>query len=91
MSIVGPRPYMFEHDEFYEKNINEYNLRFVAKPGITRWAQVNGYRGETSNPDLMQRRIELDLWYIKNWSVRLDLKIMIRTIILLLRLDRNAY
>lgn len=79
MSIIGPRPHMLVHDEEYEKVIQNYSLRYSVKPGITGWAQVNGLRGER---DLkrVQKRIEYDLWYIQHWSVWLDLKIMYRTV-----------
>lgn len=91
MSIVGPRPHMVEHDDYYDKIISLYNVRFVAKPGITGWAQINGLRGGTETPDLMQRRIEHDLWYIKNWSVLLDLRIIFVTAARMLFGDKNAY
>lgn len=92
MSIVGPRPHMVEHDEMYKKSIECYNVRFVAKPGITGWAQINGCRGSTEKPGQMEKRIEHDLWYIKNWSIRLDLKIIVLTAAsLLFKNDPNAY
>ncbi len=92
MSLVGPRPHMVEHDEMYEKSIERYNVRFVTKPGITGWAQINGFRGATEKPSLMQKRIEHDLWYIKNWSIGLDLKIILLTATsLLFKGDPNAY
>jgi Undecaprenyl-phosphate glucose phosphotransferase len=92
MSLVGPRPHMVEHDEMYEKSIERYNVRFVTKPGITGWAQINGLRGSTEKPGQMQKRIEYDLWYIQNWSIRLDLKILILTAVtMLFKSDPNAY
>ena len=91
MSIVGPRPHMVAHDEIYEKIIERYNVRFVTKPGITGWAQINGYRGATEDDSLMEKRIEHDLWYIKNWSIGLDIKIMFLTISSMLKCDKNAY
>ena len=91
MSIVGPRPHMVEHDEIYEKFIDRYNVRFVTKPGITEWAQINGFRGATEEGSLMEKRIEHDLWYIKNWSIGLDIKIMFLTIWTVLKGDKNAY
>jgi len=91
MSVVGPRPHMVEHDEIYEKWIDRYNVRFVTKPGITGWAQVNGYRGATEDDSLMEKRIEHDLWYIKNWSIWLDIKIIFLTIWGMLRGDKNAF
>ena len=92
MSVVGPRPHMVEHDDLYNKLISRYNVRFVTKPGITGWAQINGLRGGTEDPDLMNKRIQYDLWYIKNWSLWLDIKIIaITTSKLLFKGDRNAY
>jgi len=92
MSLVGPRPHMVEHDDLYEKSIDRYNVRFVAKPGITGWAQINGHRGSTEKPGQMEKRIEHDLWYIKNWSIGLDLKILILTAsAVVFKSDPNAY
>ncbi len=73
MSIVGPRPHAVAHNEQYRKLISGYMLRHKVKPGITGWAQVNGYRGETDTLDKMQKRVEYDLQYLKNWSLGLDL------------------
>ena len=80
MSLVGPRPHAAAHDCDYEQQIAAYGFRYQLKPGITGWAQLNGYRGETRTLDLMLKRIEHDLWYIKNWSFWLDLKILVRTV-----------
>jgi len=90
MSIVGPRPHAVEHNELYRKQVKGYMLRHKVKPGITGWAQVNGLRGETDTLDKMQRRIEYDLYYIRHWSLSLDFKIILRTVLLVLR-DRHAY
>ncbi|WP_404559512.1 undecaprenyl-phosphate glucose phosphotransferase [Bradyrhizobium ottawaense] len=79
MSLVGPRPHAAAHNTEYEQIIGNYAFRHHVKPGITGWAQVNGYRGETRTLDMMQKRVELDIWYINNWSVRLDLIIIVRT------------
>ena len=79
MSIIGPRPHMLVHDEEYMSKIEEYSLRYAVKPGITGWAQVNGLRGER-DIKRVKMRIDYDLWYIQHWSVALDLKIMFRTI-----------
>jgi putative colanic acid biosynthesis UDP-glucose lipid carrier transferase len=76
MSIVGPRPHAIAHNEEYRRLIHGYMLRHKVKPGITGWAQVNGWRGETENLGKMQKRIEFDLWYIRNWSLWLDIKII---------------
>jgi undecaprenyl-phosphate galactose phosphotransferase/putative colanic acid biosynthesis UDP-glucose lipid carrier transferase len=81
MSLVGPRPHAAAHDCEYERQIAEYAFRYQLKPGMTGWAQLNGYRGETRTLDLMSRRIEHDLWYIKNWSLWLDLKILLQTVL----------
>ena len=80
MSIVGPRPHAVAHNEKYRTLIDKYMLRHHVKPGITGWAQINGYRGETDTLDKMEKRIEYDLIYIKSWSVKLDLKIIFLTI-----------
>ena len=79
MSIIGPRPHMLVHDEEYMSKIEEYSLRYAVKPGITGWAQVNGLRGER-DIKRVKMRIDYDLWYIQHWSVALDMKIMFRTI-----------
>jgi Undecaprenyl-phosphate glucose phosphotransferase len=79
MSLVGPRPHAVVHDDHYSKLIADYAMRQHVRPGITGWAQVNGFRGETAEVDLMRRRVEHDLWYIGNWSIRLDLAIIART------------
>ena len=90
MSIVGPRPHAVAHNEEYRRLIKAYMVRHKVRPGITGWAQVNGYRGETETIDKMQARVEYDLEYLRNWSLGLDLQIIIRTIRLVL-FDRNAY
>lgn len=80
MSVVGPRPHAVAHNEVYRKKVEYYMLRHRIKPGITGWAQVNGWRGETDTLDKMQKRVEYDLEYIKNWSLWLDFKIVIFTL-----------
>ncbi|MBD8494114.1 undecaprenyl-phosphate glucose phosphotransferase [Pseudomonas syringae] len=80
MSIVGPRPHAVAHNEQYRKQVNGYMLRHKVKPGITGWAQVNGWRGETDTLDKMRKRVEFDLHYIEHWSVWLDLKIILLTL-----------
>jgi len=79
MSIVGPRPHAVAHNELYRKLIKGYMLRHKVKPGITGWAQVNGFRGETETLEKMSGRIEFDLEYLRNWSLRLDLYIIAKT------------
>ncbi|MFN7645007.1 MAG: undecaprenyl-phosphate glucose phosphotransferase [Burkholderiales bacterium] len=91
MSVVGPRPHAVAHNEMYRKLIKGYMIRHKVKPGITGWAQVNGARGETDTIDKMKRRIEFDLEYLRNWSLRLDLQIVVRTVVQALRRDPNVY
>lgn len=79
MSLVGPRPHALAHDNEYLSKIAKYSLRYQVKPGITGWAQINGLRGETPDIENMAERVEYDLWYIKNWSLRLDLYIILKT------------
>jgi lipopolysaccharide/colanic/teichoic acid biosynthesis glycosyltransferase len=79
MSLVGPRPHAVVHDDEYKILIAKYAFRLHLKPGITGWAQVNGLRGETATVDLMEKRVDLDLWYINNWSLWLDIKILLKT------------
>jgi Undecaprenyl-phosphate glucose phosphotransferase len=90
MSIVGPRPHALAHDNEYTNLIANYSRRHHVKPGITGWAQVNGFRGGTPELAMMQRRVELDLWYIANWSLVLDFWIIVRTCFELPR-ARNAF
>jgi putative colanic acid biosynthesis UDP-glucose lipid carrier transferase len=90
MSVVGPRPHAVAHNEQYRRLIQGYMLRHKVKPGITGWAQVNGLRGETASVDRMRRRIEHDLEYLRHWSLVLDLRILARTALVVLR-DPNAY
>ena len=90
MSIVGPRPHAVAHNEEYRKIISGYMLRHKVRPGITGWAQINGFRGETDTVEKMEKRVQFDLDYIHNWSVWLDIKIIIKTAINAL-IDKNAY
>ena len=89
LSLVGPRPHAIEHNELYKSRIPKYMLRHKVKPGITGWAQVNGYRGRTETREKMELRIEHDLWYIQNWSLWLDLRILLMTPLVLMH--QNAY
>ncbi|TNF49389.1 MAG: undecaprenyl-phosphate glucose phosphotransferase [Bacteroidetes bacterium] len=91
MSVVGPRPHMIKHTEEYSELINEYLVRHFAKPGITGWAQVNGFRGETKKLEDMKKRVEFDIWYIENWSFILDLKIVWLTVWNMVRGEEKAY
>ncbi len=90
MSIVGPRPHAVSHNEYYKDSINAYMQRHKVKPGITGWAQVNGWRGETDTLEKMQKRIEYDFYYIDHWSLALDLKIIWLTLFKGF-IHRNAY
>jgi putative colanic acid biosynthesis UDP-glucose lipid carrier transferase len=90
MSVVGPRPHAVAHNEMYRKLIRGYMIRHKVKPGITGWAQVNGLRGETDTLDKMRARIEYDLTYLRNWSLQLDLQIVLKTVLVVLR-TQNAY
>ena len=90
MSLVGPRPHAVAHNEQYRKLIKGYMLRHKVLPGITGWAQVNGLRGETETLDPMRARIEHDLYYLRNWSLSLDLWILVKTVFVVLR-HRKAY
>jgi undecaprenyl-phosphate galactose phosphotransferase/putative colanic acid biosynthesis UDP-glucose lipid carrier transferase len=90
MALVGPRPHAVAHNNQYEKTIANYAFRSHVKPGITGWAQVNGYRGETPTPEIMQQRVEHDIWYINNISPWLDLRILWRTMLVFYR-QPNAY
>jgi putative colanic acid biosynthesis UDP-glucose lipid carrier transferase len=90
MSIVGPRPHAVAHNEQYRKLIDGYMVRHKVKPGITGWAQVNGYRGETELLEKMKKRIDFDLDYLRHWSLRLDLYIILKTVQVLIK-DKHAY
>jgi len=89
MSLVGPRPHAVAHDAYYGAAISNYTVRQLVRPGITGWAQVNGARGATPTLDVMQRRVDLDLWYVAHASLALDLMILARTPLAILR-PRNA-
>jgi putative colanic acid biosynthesis UDP-glucose lipid carrier transferase len=90
MSIAGPRPHAVAHNEEYRQLIPKYMQRHLVKPGITGWAQINGWRGETDTLDKMENRINYDLYYINNWSLWLDIKIILITIIKGF-VNKNAY
>lgn len=91
MSVVGPRPHMLKHTDFYSAEIADYMVRHYVRPGITGWAQTHGSRGETKTVDDMRRRVRLDIWYIEHWSFWLDIQIILTTIRKLFISDKNAY
>jgi len=80
MSIVGPRPHAVAHNDYYKDQVDSYMRRHKVKPGITGWAQVHGWRGETDTLEKMEKRVEYDLWYIEHWSLWLDLSIIAMTV-----------
>ena len=91
MSVVGPRPHMLLHTDMYSRQIGEYMVRHFVKPGITGWAQVTGFRGETKELWQMEERVRRDIWYIENWSVWLDLRIVWMTVKSIFMHDEHAY
>ncbi len=92
MSLVGPRPHMLLHTQEYSRLIRRYMVRHWVKPGITGWAQVQGFRGETKTLEQMENRVKADIWYVENWSFGLDLRIMWRTLANMLKHnEENAY
>ena len=91
MSIVGPRPHMVAQTEMYSELIDKYMLRHTIKPGITGWAQVRGYRGQTEELGQMEKRVYYDVWYAENWTFFLDMKIIFRTVWNALKGEDNAY
>jgi len=91
MSVVGPRPHMLQHTENYSKQINEFMVRHYIKSGITGWAQVNGARGETETIEKMKKRIDLDIWYLENWSLLLDIRICLKTIFVIFTNREQSY
>src|SRR3954451_7794575 len=90
MSLIGPRPHALAHDSYFEKILGDYAFRHHVKPGITGWAQCNGARGATPTVEHISERVKLDLWYINNWSLWLDIQILLKTFFEVLR-KRNAY
>jgi putative colanic acid biosynthesis UDP-glucose lipid carrier transferase len=91
MSLVGPRPHMLTHTYEYSPKVDKYMVRHFVKPGITGLAQVSGYRGETKDIVLMENRIMVDIKYVENWTFKMDLKIIFKTVLLILKGDERAY
>jgi putative colanic acid biosynthesis UDP-glucose lipid carrier transferase len=91
MSVVGPRPHMMKHTYEYSSKIDHYMNRHYVYPGVTGWSQANGWRGEITNNDQLHRRIQGDIWYLENWSLMLDLKIIWYTIKKVVQGDVQAY
>ena len=91
MSVVGPRPHMLKHTTDFTNIYKQYMIRHFIKPGLTGWAQVHGFRGEIKDHDFLIKRIEYDIWYMENWSIWLDMKIIVMTIYTTFKGDKNAY
>jgi len=91
MSLVGPRPHMLKHTSDYSQIVDDYMIRQFLKPGITGWAQINGYRGEITNPEQIKMRVNKDLWYLENWSLWLDIQILFLTIYHVFKGNKNAF
>lgn len=91
MSVVGPRPHMLHHTDIYSTRIRQYMVRHFIRPGITGWAQVTGWRGETQTDDQMEGRVRSDIWYMEHWSIWLDLRIILKTIKSVFVHDKHAY
>ncbi|MDR1090349.1 MAG: undecaprenyl-phosphate glucose phosphotransferase [Prevotella sp.] len=91
MSLVGPRPHMLKHTDEYSALIDKFMVRHLVKPGITGWAQVTGFRGETKTVNAMEERVKRDVWYLENWTFFLDLKILFLTVFNMFRGDKKAF
>ncbi len=91
MSLVGPRPHMLKHTKDYSAIVDDYMIRQFIKPGITGWAQIHGYRGEITNTEQIKMRVEKDIWYLENWTLWLDIKILFLTFYYILRGDEKAF
>ena len=91
MSLVGPRPHMLKHTTDYSKVVDDYMVRQFLKPGITGWAQINGYRGEITNPEQIKMRVNKDLWYLENWSLWLDIQILFLTVYHVFKGNKNVF
>jgi putative colanic acid biosynthesis UDP-glucose lipid carrier transferase len=91
MSVVGPRPHMVSHTEMYAKSVDKFMVRHFIKPGITGLAQINGCRGEVENEKDIVNRVKFDIYYLENWSILLDLKIIHKTVINAIKGEEKAY
>ncbi|MEO6188179.1 MAG: exopolysaccharide biosynthesis polyprenyl glycosylphosphotransferase, partial [Ginsengibacter sp.] len=91
MSVVGPRPHMIKHTDDYSKTVDQYMVRQFLKPGITGWAQINGFRGEITSAEQIENRVNKDLWYLENWTLWLDIQIMFLTVYQLVKGDDKAF
>ncbi len=91
MSVVGPRPHMLRHTEDYSRVLTEYMIRHFVKPGVTGWAQVNGFRGEIKEKEQLRKRIEYDIFYLENWNLWFDLRVIFLTVWVTIKGDKNAY
>ena len=91
MSVVGPRPLLLSHTNDYKDKINKFMIRHTVKPGITGLAQVSGYRGNIETDQDMQNRIKYDIFYVENWSILLDVKIIAKTILNVINGEEKAY
>lgn len=91
MSVVGPRPHMLKHTERFAELYKEYMIRHFVKPGLTGWAQVNGLRGEIRDNEFLRKRVEFDTWYMENWSLYFDMRIIMLTVVVSVKGDKNAF
>jgi putative colanic acid biosynthesis UDP-glucose lipid carrier transferase len=91
MSLVGPRPHMLKHTEDFSKVSNNYTIRHFLKPGISGWAQIKSYRGEITKPEQVQERAKYDVWYLENWSLWLDIRILFLTLINKIKGEKDAF
>jgi putative colanic acid biosynthesis UDP-glucose lipid carrier transferase len=91
MSVVGPRPHMVSHTEMYAKSVDKFMVRHFIKPGITGLAQINGFRGEVETETDIVNRVKYDIFYLENWSLLLDIKIIFATIINAIKGEKKAY
>ena len=91
MSLVGPRPHMVKHTSDYSKIVDNFMIRQFLKPGITGWAQINGFRGQITDNQQLKSRVTSDLWYLENWTIWLDIRILFLTVYKIVKGDENAF